>query len=56
MKKDIIKDVVIPHNLKIEDYDYIYLKRVPESLEGKVEKDKIYQVRDDGSLKLIYSI
>lgn len=41
---------------KIEDYDYIYLKRVPESLEGKVEKDKIYQVRDDGSLKLIYSI
>lgn len=40
----------------IDIYDYIYLKRVPDSLEGKVEKDKIYQVRDDGSLKLIYSI
>lgn len=42
MKKDIIKDVVIPHNLKIEDYDYytseiIKIKKiVPNKNDAKV--------------------
>lgn len=38
---------------KIDRYEYIYFRQVPDSLEGKVQKSKIYQVKKDGQLILV---
>ena len=57
--KENFEHITISHSFDIDDiekYQYVYFKRVPKSLEGRIEKEKVYQVKSDETLKLIHSV